>query len=288
MSEGDRLTFFISYTSHSPDDVRLAEFLAVQIRQAGHELFLDKQIGVGVRWSDEIEKNLEACNRFVVLLSEASVTRDMVREEVRRAHTRAQSGSVAIMPIRVRYRGELPYEMAARLNPIQQISWDGPSDNESVLARVLGAGPVGAEHGSRRRPAWPPEDPVGLLRGIDGKAVTPSLVPIQLIRAVAEACSERAEALIVVQQAEAWLLEAGEIEPGILLRLDPQFLPDVRDNPLNYWLQAFSRAATRGARVLVALLAALPPGIATSRRDLIARALDAAQSGLGESAIQRT
>jgi hypothetical protein len=130
---------------------------------------------------------------------------------------------------------------------------------------------------------WPPENIVGLLRTIDGTPITPALVPIQLIRAVAEACTDKAEALMVVQQAEGWLLDAGEIKPGVLLRLDPQFLGDVRENPLNYWLQTFNRAATRGARVLVALLAALPPTVLASQRDLIARTLNAAKTDLGQS-----
>jgi hypothetical protein len=135
---------------------------------------------------------------------------------------------------------------------------------------------------------WPPNNVVELLRSLDGTPVTPALVPIQLIRAVAEACSDRAGSSMVVQQAEGWLLEAGEIKPGVMLRLDPQFLPDVRDDPLNYWLQTFTRAATRGARVLVALLAAMPATVTGSQRDLIARALNAAKSGLGESIIEKT
>lgn len=285
MSQNDELRYFISYSTHAEQDVALANFLRTEISNRGHETFLDTQLPAGVPWSDEIEKNLENCNRFVVLLSENSVKRHMVAEEVRRAHARATSGKLAILPVRVRFQGSLPFEMGAYLGGYQSIPWSGPQDNETVVAKLLGA-PSSSDRPRRRESKWPSDDPVAMLRKIDGMPVTPALVPIKLIKAVAEACADRAEAAMVVQQAEEWLLAGGEIKPGVLLRLDPQFLPDVRDNPLNYWLRAFSSAATRGARVLVALLAALPPNILASHSNLVAHALNAAKAGLGEVIVE--
>ena len=127
--------------------------------------------------------------------------------------------------------------------------------------------------------SWPPADPVSLLRQVNGKQVAPGIVPIQLVRSVAEACSDRGEALLVVQQAEQWLLEAGEIE-GVLLRLEPQFLQDFGQGSLQYWILAFTKAAVRGARVLVALLAALPPTVVANHREAILRVVNVASPGL--------
>jgi hypothetical protein len=283
----EELRFFISYSPHAPDDLALAKFLATELRSRGHDAFMDNQLPLGVRWADEIENKLKDCNRFAVLLSATSITRDMVIEEVRRGYERAKSGSLLMLPIRVRYQEKFPFELAAYLGGYQAIFWRGSQDNEVVVDRLLGSAPATAI--PARAPArWPSDNPVEMLRGIDGARVAPALVPVKLVKAVAEACADRSEAAMVVQQAEEWLLEAGEISPGVMLSLEPQFLPDVRDNPLNYWLQTFSRASTRGARVLVALLAALPPSVLASQAHLIARALNAAQAGLGELISERS
>ena len=84
--------------------------------------------------------------------------------------------------------------------------------------------------------------------------------------------------MLVVQQAEQWLLEAGEIE-GVLLRLEPQFLQDFGQGSLQYWILAFTKAAVRGARVLVALLAALPPTVVANHREAILRVVNVASPG---------
>jgi hypothetical protein len=287
MSPRAALRFFISYSTHAAEDVILADYLATELSNRGHDTFLDTKLPAGVRWSEEIERSLENSNRFVVLLSKNSIKRDMVAEEVRRAYARAARGSFTILPVRVRFQGKLPFEMGAHLGAYQAIPWNGPQDNELVVAKLLGAG-SSSDRRMPRENRWPADDPVAMLREIDGMPVTPALVPIKLIRAVAEACTDRAEATMIVQQAEAWLLEAGEFKPGVMLRLDPQFLPDIRDNPLNYWLQTFTRAATRGARVLVALLAALPPNILATHGNSIASTLNAAKAGLGEVIVENS
>jgi hypothetical protein len=168
MSDGGKLHFFISYTAHAEADNVLASYLARGVRHKGHNVFLDKDISAGTRWAEQIETSLNSCNRFVVLLSEASVARDMVVEEVRRAYEREKSGSLAILPVRMRLNEgyQLPYELSAKLTGYQAISWNGPQDNEIVLAKVLGGVPRRGEREQPSRRIEPPSEALlHLLKG---------------------------------------------------------------------------------------------------------------------------
>ena len=70
---------FISYRHVEPDE-RLAEALCAYLEERGLRAFLDKRIEVGLDWIKEIDRQLRASSFLVVLLSEASIRSDMVRQ----------------------------------------------------------------------------------------------------------------------------------------------------------------------------------------------------------------
>ena len=79
------LRFFISYRRRAALDARLAEAMYEALRGAGCEVFIDREMKVGVDWSAKIEERIAWCDHLVVLLSEDSIASEMVQGEVRRA-----------------------------------------------------------------------------------------------------------------------------------------------------------------------------------------------------------
>jgi AAA domain-containing protein/TIR domain-containing protein len=130
---------FISYHHASPDQ-ELALFLQERLRAKGHNVFLDTQIRIGRRWALEIERTIVTAEFFLVLISASSICSDMVRQEVRLAHDLNQkSGKPIILPVRLEFRGELPYDLAAYLDPIKYIVWNDGEGFENLTAQLSDA-----------------------------------------------------------------------------------------------------------------------------------------------------
>jgi hypothetical protein len=85
----------------------LAQQFYEGLKAAGHEAFMaGESIRLGENWSDRIDRELERCDYFLLLLSEKSATSEMVTEEVRRARQlrdlRSQHKPI-LLPIRVNF-----------------------------------------------------------------------------------------------------------------------------------------------------------------------------------------
>src|SRR5438876_3319508 len=106
---------FISYKHDSNPDVRLADHFVQYLSQQGHEVFIDKQIPLGENWSTVIDQKIEESNFFIVLLSEYSVSSEMIIHEVSIAQSfKKQRGFPRIIPIRVAYTvpyTQMPYKL---------------------------------------------------------------------------------------------------------------------------------------------------------------------------------
>lgn len=144
--------YFISYTGHSPVDSDLAQRITESLESAGQSVFLDQKLSAGSDWSAEIEKAIDECDVFVVLLSEFSVTRDMVIAEIERAKQRYDFGeSIVILPIRVRYGEELPYALKGNLRSFQECQWSDVTDTAGVVSEILAAANVGMPSRTKKR-----------------------------------------------------------------------------------------------------------------------------------------
>lgn len=128
---------FLSYRHVQPDE-DLADQLCAYLVTQGLPVFQDKQIRIGLDWVAEIDRQLRASTALVVLLSEASVRSDMVRQEVQTAYELRREGKMAILPIRVAFAGDLPYDLASYLNRIQYTRWK-PGDSAEVLGAQIHA-----------------------------------------------------------------------------------------------------------------------------------------------------
>lgn len=129
---------FISYKHVKPDE-GLAKFLAKSLIKNNHKVFIDTQILIGTKWVEEIEKQIKSSDCFIVLLSPKSILSAMVRQEVKLAHQEmAKRGDAfRIFPIRVVFKGELPYDLGAWLDPIQYALWETDDDSETIAKQIL-------------------------------------------------------------------------------------------------------------------------------------------------------
>jgi hypothetical protein len=168
---------FISYRHTDPDQA-LAGSLLERLKAAGHHPFMDIEISPGARWAQEIERNLKECELFVVLVSADSAASDMVGKEVSIAHKfNRTTGKPIIIPVRVAFDGDLPYDIGAYLDPVQHISWKAGDDFEGVVAQVISAterfGPVPEQDGKDDDPSRSGERSVPSRKSADATSKTP-------------------------------------------------------------------------------------------------------------------
>jgi AAA-like domain/TIR domain len=131
---------FISYKRKAAPDEQLAERLHAAFFQAGHHVFIDKTMKVGMEWAREIDRQIDDSDFLVVLLSEASTQSEMVAKEVEHAHERHQhTHKSRLLPVRVNYQAALPYQLSHYLSHIQQAIWQSDADTEGLILQLLDA-----------------------------------------------------------------------------------------------------------------------------------------------------
>jgi serine/threonine-protein kinase len=129
---------FISYRHVKPDE-DLAVALDAVLRARGLPVFIDNRMPVGTEWVTEIERQLCASSVFIVLLSHESVRSAMLRQEVAVAHRLRQSRALRILPVRIAFQADLPYDLGAYLNSLQHTSWHPDAPFERVTEDIISA-----------------------------------------------------------------------------------------------------------------------------------------------------
>ena len=159
---GSAQQIFISYRSAEPD-LSLAGELHQALTAAGHAVFMaGESIDWGENWVERIDQELKRCDYFLLLLSEQSVTSDMVAGEVQTAkRLQNRTGKPAILPIRINLPMDDPLntELRSSLQTIQQKSWQTPGDTPNLVQDILtliGSGQVPATAKDDQRSLTPP------------------------------------------------------------------------------------------------------------------------------------
>src|SRR5271166_5638012 len=151
-SSTDILNFAILYKRHSETDEQVLTWLETQLKAAGHRVFIDRHLDVGIEWAKEIERQVRAADVVIPLLSAASVRSEMMAYEIRTAYEAAQTqkGKPRLLPVRVNYLEALPDEIKVALDHLQYFLWTGPQDNQSLIENMKRAlqNPPAAESSS--------------------------------------------------------------------------------------------------------------------------------------------
>src|SRR5215213_3197003 len=133
-----RARVFISYKHADPDQelaLKLYEGLRPRL-----DVFIDREIPVGMDWARRINVELEQADFFVVLLSEQSIRSEMVIGEldfVRDLAAERPERRPHILPVRIARLARLPYPQSAFLRYAQWIDWNAPHDTRYVIERLF-------------------------------------------------------------------------------------------------------------------------------------------------------
>ena len=130
--------YFISYRRSADLDSTLANYLVEELRKKGAEVFIDIEMPVGIKWSEEIERRIIWADFMVVLLSSESISSEMILAEVRRAFVSDKNtGSPKILPIRVNYKGNFGYELDGYIGKLQYLFWKNKNDNKIIAKKII-------------------------------------------------------------------------------------------------------------------------------------------------------
>lgn len=134
---GGRKRIFLSYKRGAEPD----EALALQLHQAlsqDHDVFIDQIMPVGTAWGERIQRELEACDFLLPLLSNSSAHSEMVESEISTAYQlgRNRNGRPGILPVRVAYTAPFDYPLSAYLNPLNWAMWRSAADTPTLIAEL--------------------------------------------------------------------------------------------------------------------------------------------------------
>jgi predicted Ser/Thr protein kinase len=126
------------YKRNANPDEHVLALAEKGLRERGYQVFIDRHLVVGMEWAREIEQRISRADAVVVLLSAASVPSEMLAYEIQIAREAQQrrEGKPLILPVRVNFDAPLPESLAGMLDGIQWARWNGPADNDALLAEL--------------------------------------------------------------------------------------------------------------------------------------------------------
>jgi hypothetical protein len=129
--------FFISYSRGDAASRKLAAALSYSLPRLGYEVFVDVVgLQAGEKWTEELEEQIDACDVFVILISEKSLASEHVSRELEQALDRnRETDRPLIVPIRVQFTRELEGEEAV-LDEFERLDWQSKSDTPHVVERI--------------------------------------------------------------------------------------------------------------------------------------------------------
>jgi hypothetical protein len=138
---GETKRLVILYKRRAEPDGRLLRVLESGLSAAGHQIFVDRHLGMGVEWAREIETEIRAADAVVVLLSRLSVTSEMLQYEVEIAAkaAREHDGKPRLLPVRLGFEEPLPPELAPYLERLQYVLWQEPDDDAALFEGIVKA-----------------------------------------------------------------------------------------------------------------------------------------------------
>ena len=125
----------ILYAPESDQDRALVRFLSEQFSSAGFDVHYDKREAIGIHWAADIQGPITKADAAIILLSDKSVTSEMLGYEVELAYQSAQhqQQKPRLLPVRVQYTGALPSPLAGIIDPLPAFHWEGAETSERLI-----------------------------------------------------------------------------------------------------------------------------------------------------------
>lgn len=162
--------FFISYSRSGEKDISIAKMLFKHLKDKGNDVFLDEEsVEIGEKWFAAIERALQRCDYFILLISQNSMLSEMVIEEVRRIKKRQDQENEnrpVLLPIRIKIPSnyDLPYDLSSYVSRLQHFTWNNDADNHTLtrfIDKIIEHGiKYGVQHDERNRIMIDPHFPL--------------------------------------------------------------------------------------------------------------------------------
>ncbi len=160
---------FISYKSKVNPDDSLAAFFAQYLADRNHEIFIQTKIEPGQSWPQVVDSRLQDADYLIVLLSDQSLSSEMVIEEINRGvRYREANGRPKLLPVRLGAKVNAPYDVGARINRVQAFKWLTNGDEHAIAAQMHQILSAGASETESDAPAGKAE-----ALSADGSATAP-------------------------------------------------------------------------------------------------------------------
>ncbi len=123
----------------APDDYVL-DLLERALTTAGHSVFVDRHLKIGVEWAQKIEESIRVSDVVIAILSDAASGSEMLEYELETASNQFQSGgSPRVLPIRIGEMKPISGPIGLIVNGLQFAQWTDPSDDDKLVAEILSA-----------------------------------------------------------------------------------------------------------------------------------------------------
>jgi hypothetical protein len=205
LTEPETPTTPLVYLAHASEDKAIMRPLAHRLLKEGVDVWYDEwEIGPGDSLRRKMDDGLGRCTHFMVLLTETSLRKPWVAEEIDAGFVRKVEGSAKFIPIRHELSiAALPPLMRGMLSP--EVSPDNEPSMQALVANILGLSakpPLGAPRYVRR---------VGALQHFAPAAVA---IAGHLVGR-SESAQEMAPQVTLAEVAEATGLSLDDVEIGM-------------------------------------------------------------------------
>ncbi len=141
MTTANGASVVVLYKRDAEPDQQLVKLIEGELVGAGHSVFIDRYLTMGVEWAREIETRIRSADAVIPLLSGEAINSEMLGFEIETAHeaSQLQQGRPRLLPVRVNYTGPLVEPMASILDPIQYFLWEGEQDNLGLATELAEA-----------------------------------------------------------------------------------------------------------------------------------------------------
>jgi len=131
------LKIALIYKRNTQPDLRLLDLLERDLTLAGHDVFIDRHLRIGISWAQEIEKQLRGADAVIVLLSDRAAGSEMVLYEVQTALSEQEKrGKPIVLPVRIGTQEPLDGELGALLGRFHFSVWNEQADDRHLVAEL--------------------------------------------------------------------------------------------------------------------------------------------------------
>lgn len=130
--------FVILYKRKAEPDETLLALLESELKDRGHDVFIDRHLKIGVDWARSIEERIREADGAIILVSESAENSEMLEAEVEIAASgRQERGNPLLLPVRIGTDAPIEGGLKPLLAGLHFGSWHSSANSEELLQHIL-------------------------------------------------------------------------------------------------------------------------------------------------------